>query len=634
MKNRQTHRPHRAFRTGLIALLTVTLSIACIPSALAFSQEGAKATSASRSAGTSSAPRSTAVFEKSEVVYANLATDGAPEAVYVVNRFDVEQAGTVVDYGNYSSVQNLTNEETVTHEGDTTTFDVEKGTFFYQGDAGQMKLPWNVSLAYELNGKKVTADQLAGASGDLSIHLTTTRNTAVDPAFFDSFMMQITFTLPGDAVSNVAASEGATVASAGQDTTVAFTVLPGHEGDATLTAHVNDFSMTGAQIAALPYSSVVEVPDTSDMTKGMDDLSSAVSQLTEGTTSLAAGVNELTSGARDLSSGAAAFGQGLSKLNGSSGDIVNASSQIKGALSQIATELASTDFSQLDQLGRLSGALNQMADGLEMLRDNAAPTQQGYDQALKMLDEAINAIPEGTLAEGQIESLVDLARDKGAGDDLATANQLVDNYQAAQTVKARYDAAKDAFDGANKLLKLFAADKTEPGSLAQQAAALRDMASSLDSAAGQLDQLPQLVAGISRLSGEYSQFHDGLAQYASGLSMLASNYAALESGTATLAQGTGQLASGANELSGGMGELNAATIKIPDEMRKQIEEMTAEFDFPEFKPVSFVSEQNENVSAVQFVMSTAAIEKPPVKEVEEPEVEPTIWERFVALFTG
>lgn len=632
MKNRQTHRPHRAFRTGLIALLTVTLSIACIPSALAFSQEGVKAASASRSAGTSSAPRSTAVFEKSEVVYANLAADGAPEAVYVVNRFDVEQAGTVVDYGNYSSVQNLTNEETVTHEGDTTTFDVEKGTFFYQGDAGQMKLPWNVSLAYELNGKKVTADQLAGASGDLSIHLTTTRNTAVDPAFFDSFMMQITFTLPGDAASNVAASEGATVASAGQDITVAFTVLPGHEGDATLTAHVNDFSMAGAQIAALPYSSVVEVPDTSDMTKGMDDLSSAVSQLTEGTTSLAAGVNELTSGARDLSSGTAAFGQGLSKLNGSSSDIVNASSQIKGALSQIATELASTDFSQLDQLGRLSGALNQMADGLEMLRDNAALTQQGYDQALAALGGGINSLLSNAPNEGEIASLQAFVSANPVQKD--TVDKLIATYEAAQELQATYVNIKPAFDGANKLLKLFAADKTEPGSLAQQAAALRDMASSLDSAAGQLDQLPQLVAGISRLSGEYSQFHDGLAQYAAGLSTLSSNYAALESGTATFAQGTGQLASGANELSGGMGELNAATIKIPDEMRKQIEEMTAEFDFPEFKPVSFVSEQNENVSAVQFVMSTAAIEKPPVKEVEEPEVEPTIWERFVALFTG
>ncbi|BAK43930.1 hypothetical protein [Eggerthella sp. YY7918] len=628
MKNRQTHRPHRAFRTGLIALLTVTLSIACIPSALAFSQEGVKAASASRSAGTSSAPRSTAVFEKSEVVYANLAADGAPEAVYVVNRFDVEQAGTVVDYGNYSSVQNLTNEETVTHEGDVTTFDVEKGTFFYQGDAGQKKLPWNVSLAYELNGKKVTADQLAGASGDLSIHLTTTRNTAVDPAFFDSFMMQITFTLPGDVASNVAASEGATVASAGQDTTVAFTVLPGHEGDATLTAHVNDFSMTGAQIAALPYSSVVKVPDTSDMTKGMDNLSSAVSQLTEGTTSLAAGVNELTSGARDLSSGTAAFGQGLSKLNGSSGDIVNASSQIKGALSQIATELASADFSQLDQLGQLPDALNQMADGLETLRDNAALTQQGYDQALAALDGGINSFLSNALNGDEIASLQAFVSANPAQKD--TVDKLVATYEAAQELQA----TKPAFIGANKLLKLFAADKTEPGSLAQQAAALRDMASSLDSAAGQLDQLPQLVAGISRLSGEYSQFHDGLAQYATGLSTLSSNYAALESGTATFAQGTGQLASGANELSGGMGELNAATIKIPDEMRKQIEEMTAEFDFPEFKPVSFVSEQNENVSAVQFVMSTAAIEKPPVKEVEEPEVEPTIWERFVALFTG
>ncbi|MFR1639292.1 MAG: hypothetical protein ACLSVD_09030 [Eggerthellaceae bacterium] len=40
----------------------------------------------------------------------DLAASGAPKAVYVVNRFDVEVPGTVVDHGDYTSVQNLTNE--------------------------------------------------------------------------------------------------------------------------------------------------------------------------------------------------------------------------------------------------------------------------------------------------------------------------------------------------------------------------------------------------------------------------------------------------------------------------------------------------------------------------------------------
>ena len=60
--------------------------------------------------------------------------------------------------------------------------------------------------------------------------------------------------------------------------------------------------------------------------------------------------------------------------------------------------------------------------------------------------------------------------------------------------------------------------------------------------------------------------------------------------------------------------------------------MMADYDFPEFKPVSFVDKRNKNVTAVQFVMLTDAIEIPEPEPVEpEPEPEPTIWDRFLNL---
>lgn len=601
---------HTAMRTGLIAVLTVALSATCVPGAMALAQDGA---AQAKAASTSAASAPAATYEKSEVVYATLAANGKPEAVYVVNRFDVEAAGTVVDHGDYTAVQNLTNETELARAGDATTFEAEEGTLYYQGDAADTTLPWNVSIAYELDGKKVEADQLAGASGDLSIHVTTARNDVVDPAFYDSFMLQITFTLPGSVASEVA-GEGATIAQSGEDTTVAFTVLPGQDGDFTLTAKVKGFEMTGAQIAALPYSSVIEMPDTDEMVDGMSTLSDAVSALAEGTSSLAAGVDELTSGAQSLSSGSAAFGQGLNQLNGSSSQLVSASSQIGSALSAIASGLQGADLSQLDQLGQLPGGLNQLADGLESLRD-------GYDQAHGLLGASIDKIPAATLSEDQIASLVGLAASSSNPEDVATATTLVSTYQAAQEVAYLYSQLAPAFD-------------TSSAALDQQVQALRSMASSLDAAVGggQLDQLSQLADGIAQLSGQYGQFHEGLTQYASGLSALAGNYSQLSSGTSQLASGTGQLASGAGELSSGMGQLNASTITLPDTMKEQISELMADYDFPEFDPVSFMSSQNADVEAVQFVMTTAAIEQPEAPEEEEPEQEQTIWDRFIALF--
>ena len=621
---------HPCLRTGTVALLTVALSVACIPSAVALAQDDAVQKKPVVSASADASPAAT--YAKSEVVYANLSASGAPEAVYVVNRFDVEKAGAVVDRGDYTSVQNLTNETELARQGDATEFEAEEGTLYYQGDAASTTLPWNVSLSYELNGKKVEADDLAGASGDLSIHVVTARNDKVDPAFYDSFMMQITFTLPGDSATEVVA-EGATVASAGEDATVAFTVLPGHDGDFTLAAKVRNFEMPGAQFAALPYSSVIEMPDTDQMVSGMSSLSDAVSALAEGTSSLASGVDELTSGAQSLSSGAAAFGQGLDQLSASSGTLTGASASIKEALAAIAAGLQGADLSQLDQLKQLPGGLIALADGLGELRSGTAKAQQGYASALPALEAAIDAIPAGSLTQEQIGSLIALAQASGSQEDLATASELAAAYQAAQTVKGTYAQIKPAFDGAASVLAAFAADG---GALAQQEAALRTMASSLESSVGngQLDQLSQLAGGLAELSGQYGQFHDGLIQYASGLSALAQNYAQLESGASQLASGTGQLAGGAGELSSGMGQLNASTVTLPETMKEQVAEMTAEFDFPEFDPVSFASSQNANVDAVQFVMTTAAIELPEVPDVEEPEQEQTIWDRFLALFQG
>lgn len=74
---------------SLASLLAVALAVGSAPSAFAASS-------------------STATYQKSEVVYASLSAAGAPEAVYVVNRFDVEKSGTVVDHGDYTKVQNLT----------------------------------------------------------------------------------------------------------------------------------------------------------------------------------------------------------------------------------------------------------------------------------------------------------------------------------------------------------------------------------------------------------------------------------------------------------------------------------------------------------------------------------------------
>lgn len=155
-------------RAGACIVLTVGLSIGCVPGVLAIAQEGGVSASVAKRAAEQSAQQgSTAAFEKSEVVYATLDAAGAPEEAYVVNRFEVSEAGSVVDWGAYDEVSNLTNQEPLVRTDEATVFEAQEGTFFYQGSVSQVDLPWKVSLPTRLTGARCLLQTSRGQAGRL-----------------------------------------------------------------------------------------------------------------------------------------------------------------------------------------------------------------------------------------------------------------------------------------------------------------------------------------------------------------------------------------------------------------------------------------------------------------------------------
>lgn len=448
-----------------------------------------------------------AVFQKSEVAYVDLSYDGAPEGAYVVNRFDVEQGGTVEDHGGYTLVKNLTNTEEIVRDGDAATFDASEGTFFYQGNLGKVELPWNIRLEYFLDGRNVDADELAGKDGHVEIVMSTSQNPGVDPAFFGSFMLQVSFTLDPAKCSNLVA-DGATVSDAGADQTVAFTVLPGKDGSFALSADVTDFEMAGVQVVGMAYSSPVEVPDTSGVTDGMQQLADGVSEVASGSNSLAGGGSGLVAGAHQLSDGAAKAAEGAAAIAAGGSAVVEGSERIGGGIS-----------AQAEGMSKLKSSIENMSTTLP---------PDLYNQLI-----------------GAIEKASD---------------------------------------------------------------------------------------GMQQLNSAYGQYAAGVEQYVDGVDGLASGLGELESGSSSLAAGIRRYVSGMEQLNGGIQSLDDETSKLPSVVQGEIDDMMAEFDFPEFAPRSFVSALNSNVRSVQFVMTTPDISVPDEAEPEAEQPEETFADRFFNLF--
>lgn len=104
--------------------------------------------------------------EKEENVYGTLENDGSVSGIYVVNSYSLDSDEEITDYGDYSSVKNLSSDEDISVNGDEVTVDASKGKFYYQGNLSSKDLPWNIELHYYLDGKEVDASELGGASGE------------------------------------------------------------------------------------------------------------------------------------------------------------------------------------------------------------------------------------------------------------------------------------------------------------------------------------------------------------------------------------------------------------------------------------------------------------------------------------
>lgn len=289
-----------------------------------------------------------AQYEKDENVYGCLSADGTPNKVYVINQFEVEKAGVITDSGDYSSIENLTNQKEIKKNQDKYTFDVNEGYFYYQGEYNENNLPWNFQIEYYLDDIKIEPEDLAGKTGKLTIHITSNRNDKVDEVFYKNYMMQISMTLSNDKTSNIQA-EGASIASAVDSKQINFTILPEKDANIFLEADVEEFEMTGISIAAVPFSMSMEFPDTSEMSNGMNSLADGVSQINDGTQSLSEGTVQLANGIAQLYPGLHSLSRNFTKVVGGADDLVNASTGIAQGLENADEKLkqTTTDISNI-----------------------------------------------------------------------------------------------------------------------------------------------------------------------------------------------------------------------------------------------------------------------------------------------
>ena len=688
----------------------------------------------------------TANTEKEENVYVSLAGDGSVADIYIVNMFALDGKTEIRDYGAYSSVRNLTSEADISLDGDSVTVSAEAGTFYYQGNLKDAQLPWNISVAYMLDGKNVAADELAGANGHLVISGSVTKNKLADGDFYEAYMVQATVLLDTVKCRNIQ-TEGATETNVGADKQLSYMKLPGQDLSFTIETDVTDFSMEGISLNAVPLAIHMEKPDTSELDGQIDDLQDGAQQLDDGAKELAAGAQELNSGAAAVASGAASLVAGANTLSGGAAGLAGATSELSSGLSLLAGQSAALQSGAGTIFDSLLSAANTQLENLltrtglsytPMTRENYAAVladvqQQIGGAALKAATEearakvtaevtaavqvqveqqatraaraqaeaevrkqeqpirdgvtaAIREQVKASITEEQIfsaayenvctqpgaenmteeekrgaaaalaaserEALLETVTDTAMVSpevqqqiDTQVENEVQKQVDAVMAMPETQAAIQQQIDGqmvSDEVQGLIAMNiQSEIAAAVEQATGadsalikpLNTLATQLTGFDAFYQGLLQYTNGVDSAARAASQVADGTARLQAGAAQVSGGAASLQQGSRSLTDGAARLAGGSSELAEGTGELRGRTSDMDSQLNDKIDELIDGFTGADYEICSFASEKNTQVDAVQFVMTTPAIEEAEARRAPAQEAQTlSLWQRLLALF--
>lgn len=583
---------------------------------------------------------------KEEVVYVNLTSGGSVKEMYAVNIFDDKN---ITDYGDYLSVELLNTTDNINQNGDEITFSSSADRVYYKGKMKSTIMPWNISIKYYVDGKEYAPEEAAGKSGKMEIYFKVSKNEAYDGSFYDAYALQASFILDTEIAKNITAAD-ATLANVGNKKQLTYTILPGEGIDTVITADVTDFEMDAVSINGIPLNMNIQVKDEELMNKvdellggiedidnGADELNSGVNRLSDATRDdLQPGVNQLNDGMKDLNDGVLKIQDGLDELNSKSYELTSGSAQVLSALNTINSQLNSQE--QKDSISQLVSGSAGIKDGITNLTGKLGELQAGVSYAKFMEVMATggnnNAITEGTISQLKQNNL-----------QVASQLQKAGKSEAAAAVSRNNDVINGILGGINQYLTTVNTNLT---ALYQGAQSLNTEYAKLDAGIRSLAvSVQQLADGVNQLVSEYGKLDKGVNEYTEGVAKVIAGYSQIVTGTSDLLSGSGELRDGTAELVNSIAELYDGTSQLKDgtgEMRDEtdgmdtqitdkIDEMVNGITGGNYELVSFVSEKNTNVKAVQFVIQTESVQ---IKEADEatPVVEEKLnfWQKVLKLF--
>lgn len=439
---------------------------------------------------------------KEETVYVLADARGGVDQVIVSDWLKNSSGGSsLTDCSDLTDIENVKGYETFRKdENGNITWEAEGADIYYRGSTDK-EVPVEVKLSYQLDGKDISPEELAGKSGRVRIRMDyinkETKTVEIGGKKQEirvPFAMLSGMVLPQDTFSNIEVTN-ARLLSEGSNSVIVGIAFPGLKesidiedlkgkiedkiGDQEdgedledleipeyieITADAENFelgmTMTIAMSDILSEINLTDSFDLSEINDSMDDLQEASDQLKDGTVELKDGSSRLKDGSEELLAGTRELWDGTAELKDGTQELFEKSGLLDDGAGRLSDGAARLD----EGAEKLDEGASALLDGTSALVDGTETLQEGVSE----LTRGANSLQDGgqRLAEGT-GSLVSGARELDAGADrlakgILSAEAGAEQIQVnMQTLRAASDQLTQSSAGLYQLAAQFLNGNTQ-----------------------------------------------------------------------------------------------------------------------------------------------------------------------------
>ena len=539
---------------------------------------------------------SSATPAKDETVYVKVDDAGNQKDVTVSDQLkNISSLGTIDDVSDLKDIKNVKGDETFSENNGKLVWQGDKKDICYQGTTTK-KIPVGMKVTYELDGKKVSADDLEGKSGHLKIHYEY-QNTSADSGKYTPFLMATGLLMDGEKFSNVTVDNGKVISDGDRDIVIGMGLPQLKEQLTSVSSKVDDLDIPDSftvEADVTDYEKVEAVTvatnevfnevgtdkfDSLDELKdSMTELQDASNKLVSGSGELKDGLDTLLSSSGTLVSGIDQLASGGNTLAGGTGSLVSGmqsaktgSSQLAGGVKALSDGVSGMQAQVSDGVKDLSNGVSSVQAGVETIHGIAEQADKGVDSAKDGAKGLCAGLETASKSAGEIATAASAALGRNQQTVQVEQQQevTVDNSDIYKQIA---DLAKQMTDENDKaavenVLNQISATKTQTVDVQAEVevenpyvTALKGIASGADALSKQLSANGEIGGGAATLYGTLSSTQGATVKAATaGLSGALASDGSLQRGISLLQSGVGEmgtkLGAGTNELLSGIGTL-------------------------------------------------------------------------------